>query len=155
RITWPGGAPVAVCVIIVLEHLEWFEPEDGHVSPSLAGGYGRRPHPDITMWSHREYGHRVGIFRLLDALRQYGVRPTVAIDALTAQHYPILVQHCNAAGAEYVAHGWSVSRMVTDAMTEAEERSYIRKSVEVVGAATQSDVAGWFGPEYGESRRTP
>jgi len=142
-------------VIVILEHLEWFEPEDGHVSPSLAGGYGRRPHPDITMWSHREYGHRVGIFRLLDALRQHGVRPTVAIDALTAQHYPILVQHCNAAGAEYIAHGWSVSRMVTDAMTEAEERSYIRKSVDVVGAATQSDVAGWFGPEYGESRRTP
>jgi peptidoglycan/xylan/chitin deacetylase (PgdA/CDA1 family) len=155
RITWPDGAPVAVCVIVVLEHLEWFEPEDGFVSPSLAGGYGRRPHPDITMWSHREYGHRVGIFRLLDALRQYGVRPTVAIDALTAQHYPALVQHCDEAGAEFVAHGWSVSRMVTDAMTGAAERSYIDRSVEAVRAATRSDVVGWFGPEYGESRRTP
>ncbi len=155
RIVWPGGAPVAVCVVVVLEHLEWFEPEDGYVSPSLAGGYGRRPHPDVTMWSHREYGHRVGIFRLLEALQQHDLRPTVAMDALTALHYPILVQHCSDAGSEFVAHGWSVSRMITDAMPEATERDYIAESLRVLRSVAPADVVGWFGPEYGESRRTP
>jgi hypothetical protein len=40
-------------------------------------------------------------------------------------------------------------------MDEVAERAYIRASVDVVRNATQSDVVGWFGPEYGESRRTP
>src|SRR5262249_18458846 len=104
---------------------------------------------------HREYGHRVGIFRLLEALEECAVRPTVAMDAITAQYYPILVQHCSDAGSEFIGHGRSVSRMITDAMTEETERAYIAESLRVLRSVAPSEVEGWFGPEYGESRRTP
>ena len=58
---WPEEAPVALCVIVTLEHLEWRRLEGAYISPTLSGGYGNRPHPDVTRWSHREYGHRVGV----------------------------------------------------------------------------------------------
>lgn len=155
RLIWPGRVPVALCVLVTLEHLEWEDPEGGYVSPTLAGGYGRRPHPDITRWSHREYGHRVGIFRILEVLGRHGVTPTVAMDALTARHYPFLVEHCLGLGAELVGHGISASRMITSRMSEAEERDYIAESLETLRTAAGRAVTGWFGPEYGESNRTP
>ena len=56
----------------------------------------RRPVPSPTTpaISHREYGHRVGIYRVLDVLERHGIRPTVAMDAMTAENYPYLVRHC-------------------------------------------------------------
>ena len=64
---WPENARVALCVIVNLEHMEWIPPEDSYTSP-LAGGLGARSFPYYARFSHREYGHRVGIFRVLDAL---------------------------------------------------------------------------------------
>ena len=106
------------CVIVTLEHLEWSRPPGNFQLPTLAGGYGPGPFPDVTAWSHREYGHRVGIFRVLDVLARHGVTPTIAMDVLTAEHYPFLVRHCLGRGAEIMAHGISVSRMITSRMSE-------------------------------------
>ena len=152
---WPEEAPVALCVIVTLEHLEWRRPEGAYISPTLSGGYGNRPHPDVTRWSHREYGHRVGVFRILEVLQRHGITPTVAMDALTARNYPFLVKHCLDLGAEIIGHGLSVSRMITSQMDEAEERGYIAESLEALTEAAGRRPAGWLSPEYGESRRTP
>jgi peptidoglycan/xylan/chitin deacetylase (PgdA/CDA1 family) len=148
---WPGGARVALAAVVCLEHLDW-EPPTGTYQPP---GLYHRPLPEYWAISHREYGHRVGIFRVLDTLERHGIRPTVAMDALTAEHYPYLVEHCLGRGAEIIAHGLAVSRMITSGMSEADERAYIRQSIDAVAAATGTTPAGWFGPEYGESTRTP
>ena len=132
--TWNGAAPRAATS-----------------SPNLAGGYGPGPFPDVTAWSHREYGHRVGIFRVLDVLDKHGIKPTIAMDVLTAEHYPFLVRHCLGRGGEIIGHGISVSRMITSRMSEAEERDYIQTSVQALTRATGTAPVGWLGPEYGES----
>ena len=152
---WPENARVALCVIVNLEHMEWSVPEGAFPAANLAGGYGPSPFPDVTRWSHREYGHRVGIFRLLDLLAKHGIKATVAMDALTAEHYPFLVAHCQGRGCEIIGHGISVSRMITSNMTEQEEREYVQTSLEALTRATGTAPAGWLGPEYGESARTP
>ena len=154
-LTWPDRARVALCVIVTLEHMEWSRPPGAYQVPNLAGGYGQGPFPDVTAWSHREYGHRVGVFRVLDALDAHGIRPTIAMDALTAEHYPFLARHCRARGDEVIGHGISVNRMLTSRMTEEEERESIRTSVEAVTRAIGTAPRGWLGPEYGESARTP
>ena len=152
---WPENARVALCVIVNLEHAEW-EPLPGSFqSPSLAGGLAPRPSPNYPLLTHREYGHRVGIFRVLDVLDRHGIKPTVAMDALTAENYPYLVSHCRKRGCEIIGHGISVSRMITGNMSEQEEREYIRSSVDSLTRATGSVPAGWLGPEYGESSSTP
>ena len=152
---WPNDAPLALCVLVTLEHMEWRVPEGAFQSASLAGGYGPSPFPDVTRWSHREYGHRVGVFRLLDTLAKYGITPTVAMDVLTAENYPFLVRHLKSLGCEIIAHGISVSQQITENMPEQEEREYIQASVERMTRATGATPAGWLGPEYGESSRTP
>ena len=152
---WPNDARVALCIIITLEHMEWSPPPGTYQNPALAGGYGAAPFPDVTRWSHREYGHRVGVFRLLDLLQKHRLQPTVAMDVLTAQHYPSLVSHCQSRGCEIIGHGISVSRLITSNMSERDEREYIETSVRDLTAATGVAPTGWLGPEYGESARTP
>ena len=154
-IEWPGKARVALCVIVTLEHMEWSRPLGNYQVPNLAGGYGQGPFPDVTAWSHREYGNRVGIFRVLDVLDKYGIKPTIAMDALTADHYPFLVRHCLGRKCEIIGHGISVNRMITSRMSEEEEREYILTSMEALIRATGKPPVGWLGPEYGESARTP
>ena len=155
RLLWPRSARLALVVMVGLEHMEWQPPKGSYTSPILSGGTGRRPYPDYGRLTHREYGHRVGVFRVLDVLARYGIPPTVAIDALTAEHYPALVAHCQGAGAEFVAHGMSASRMITSCMTIEEERDYIESAASTISEATGQRPTGWFGPEYGESERTP
>src|SRR5712691_7503451 len=64
---WPEQARVALCVVVNLEHTEWLPPADSF-RPVLTGGVAPRPFPDYPLFTHRDYGHRVGIFRVLDVL---------------------------------------------------------------------------------------
>ena len=153
-LSWPDDARVALCVIVNLEHMEWSPPEGSFTSP-LSPGPPPRPGLDYARLTHREYGHRVGIFRVLDVLDKHGIRPTVAMDALTAENYPYLVRHCHSRGCEIIGHGISVSRMISSRMSEQAEREYIQSSVESLRRTTGSAPAGWLGPEYGESSNTP
>ena len=151
---WPNGARIALSVVVTLEKMEWEAPP-GSFTAALAGGLGDRPFPDYARISHREYGHRVGIFRVLDVLEKHGIRPTVAIDAMTAQANPYLVSHCQQRGAEIIAHGISVSQMITGRMTEEDEEEYVQSSINALRRATGEAPKGWLGPEHGESERTP
>ena len=151
---WPDNARIALGVIVNLEHMEWHPPEGSYVA-SLSGGLGDRRFTDYARPSHREYGHRVGIFRVLDVLEKHGIVPMVAMDSLTAENYPYLVRYCKERGCEIIGHGISVSRMITSEMTEREESEYIQASLDSLKKTTGSVPTGWFGPEYGESTRTP
>ena len=154
-LTWPGDNSLAVCAVVVLEHLEWDPPDDAFQLRRLPGGLGRLPFPDYVRHTHREYGHRVGIFRVLDALDAVGVPATVAVDALTAERYPWLVQHCARRGCELIGHGVSLSQAITSAMDETTERAHIERGLGAIEQLTGTRPTGWFGPEYSESARTP
>ncbi|MCE2880644.1 MAG: hypothetical protein LW719_14960, partial [Comamonadaceae bacterium] len=150
---WQAPGQLAVVPLLVLEAYEDPLPADWPQIHSVGGGLVR-DFPNISRVSTREYGHRVGIFRLLDALRVRGIRPTVALDALTAELYPDLLDALTAAGAEFVAHGISVTRPQTSRMSVAQERAYIRESLDRL-AACGVHTRGWFGADYSESTLTP
>jgi len=154
KLSWPNNAKIAFCVIITLEHTEWEQPE-GSYSADQAGGLGVRPFPDYPRFSHREYGHRVGIFRVLDTLERLGIKATCAMDTQTAEGYPFLVKHCQDRGCEIIAHGVSGSQMITGNMSVEEETVFIRSSRDKMQAATGNVPRGWHGTDYGESNRTP
>jgi len=154
KLSWPDNAKVALCLIITLEHTEW-EPPEGSFSADQAGGLGLRPFPDYPRFSHREYGHRVGIFRVLDTLERLKIKATVAMDTQTAEGYPYLVKHCQDRGCEIIAHGVSGSQMISGHMSTEEEAGFIRSSLDAMKRATGTAPKGWFGTDYGESERTP
>ena len=88
---WPDDARIALCVIVNLEKMEWSVPEGSYEAADLAGGQGPMATPDFARVTHREYGHRVCIFSVLDTLEANGIKATIAMDALTAENYPYLV----------------------------------------------------------------
>jgi len=152
---WPGGRPLALSVVVPLQFFELDPPAGAVTSKSLGGGLGPRPYPDYARMTHREYGHRVGVFRILDVLDEHGVTATVPIDAMTAERYPWLVQHLKERGVVLVGHGISVNRMISSRMTEDEERAYLTESLDRLEVALGERPTGWMGPEQGESERTP
>jgi peptidoglycan/xylan/chitin deacetylase (PgdA/CDA1 family) len=155
-IVWPNGARVAFCPIINLEHMEWKPLAESYQPPGFYSHYAmQRPMPEFWTVSHREYGHRIGIFRILELLDTHHIPATVAMDAMTAANYPYLVRHIQQRGCEIIAHGISASRMITSRMNEDEERAYIREALETIATATHAKPQGWHGPEFGESTRTP
>ena len=153
RLKWPNDARVALCVIVSLEHFEWNIPETGLTPP---GPYGKKWfHPFTNAWSRREYGHRVGIFNVMETLGRYGIRATVALDAATAENYPFIVKECRSREWEFIGHGLSLQRVISSKMNEEQEREYIRTSLNAVQKATGIRPVGWFGSQYSESPRTP
>lgn len=150
---WPGDARLAVCVVLNLGAVEWERTGPGRVPPP--GGRGIGPYPDFPRISHREFGHRVGVFRLLDIARDLDIPLAAAVDVLTVQHYPSLFEHLVPAVRELVAAGLSASRPITGDMAEDEERDYIDTAGTRLTRAFGLPPAGWVGPEHSESARTP
>lgn len=160
---WPGNARVALAVIVNLEHWDW-QPPAGTGTPvsgiSARGAGAAAPAPPtgpyrITEFSQREYGNRVGVFRILRVLDKYGIKPTIAIDKIVAENYPQLVRECQRRGVEFIAHGVSNRQIIHSGMSVEAERAYIRQSIEAVADATGKRPVGWLGPEFQESVNTP
>jgi len=152
-LAWPDGAEVAVSVVVNLGAVEWEQGTPPLVPPP--GGRGIGSFPDVPRMSHREYGHRVGIFRLLEVLGHLQIPLAVGLDVLTAEHYDSLLAHVLPAAEEILAAGLSASRPISSSMTEAEETAYVLASLDRLEAATGTRPAGWIGPEQSESACTP
>ena len=148
RVRWPNGARAALCVLVVLDVYEW-KMRAGDFRPASAPPHGPRA------WSHHEYGHRVGIFSVMDVLDKHGIRATVAMDGATAENYPFIVQECQKRGWEFIAHGLTLQRPITSRMTEEQERAYVRGSIAAVQRGTGIRPVGWLGIDFNESARTP
>src|SRR5262249_38083460 len=155
RLTSPGGARVAAAFVISLGHYEADPPPGAFDPPTHRSPLRIMPPPDYPTVTHREYGHRVGIFRLFELFDAHAIRATAAIDALTADRYPRLVHDCVRRGWEVIAHGVGQRRAISAGMSNADERAYIRVALEAVGRAAGTTPKGWWSPEQGESARTP
>jgi len=148
---WPNDASLAVCIYLYFEFLEFDPPRDIVSDPRLRV----RPHPDCRDYSWYEYGNRVAIFRILDALDRHGFKATVAANSEACRRFPYLVEAFQSRGFELVGHGMTANRMMTSRMTEAEERASIAEALETIEAATGTRARGWISQDYGESARTP
>ena len=154
KLTWPNGERLALFVLLHLEFWELEPPEGAHVDPRFKGPRGDF-FPDYRYFTQREYGNRIGIFRIFDLLDRYGLRATVAANAGACERYPNLVDACLQRGYEIVAHGDYQTRMITNETPEPDERQLIATTTEIVERATGHRPTGWLGVDSGESTRTP
>jgi allantoinase len=154
RLTWQRNARVASFVLLHLEYWELIPDEGSYKDPRHVGEYGSFT-PDYRTWTQREYGNRVGIFRVLDVLDRYQIRAGVAVNALAAERYPYLIEQFRKRKYEFIAHGHSANRMITSKMGEAEEKDEIAAAIAAIEKAAGVRPAGWLGQDYGESSRTP
>ncbi len=152
--TWPGAAPVALWVVLYLEYWELDPPEDAYRDPTFRGEFGNY-FPDYRTYTTREYGNRVGIFRLFEVLDRHRIPVTVAANGAACERYPYLIEQCLDRGWEIAAHGTHATRMITSRMTAEQERAYISESIAAVERATGRRPLGWISQDFGESPRTP
>ncbi len=144
---WPKGARVAVWVIPNIEHFLFDRPSTSvtNVTTSLV--------PDVLNFSWRDYGVRVGIWRLMEIMDRYGVKGTVALNSDVCTHYPRIIQGGNQLGWEWMGHGTSNSSLI-NRQTEDEERALIRDVVDTIRKGTGKQPRGWLSPALSESHRT-
>ena len=141
--------------LVLLEHYEWDPPPDAYSLRNSSGGLIKLPAPDYVQLTHREYGHRVGVFRLLDTLERHGIPVTAAVDKLTAVHYPWLIDHLMQRGCELVGHGVAASQLITSKLSEDDEAEIITDCLDTLEKLSGNRPSGWFSPEGVESSRTP
>lgn len=137
KLVWPNGAPVAMSIVVNVDY------GDLVTSPLNLVGY-----------TYRDYGPRVGAFRLMGILDALGLKATMPISDVLLTEAPALVEDALARGWEFVGHGAKVNQAITSALSEADERAYLLASATAIEAATGKRPRGWLGPNGSESAKT-
>ena len=151
RLTWPGGAPLAVCLNLYFETFSYSPPIGTLRDPRWRD---RFPH-DWRMYTWYEYGNRVAIFRVLDLLDRHRLRATVACNAEACERFPYLVEAFQRRGFEFAAHGIAANAMITAKLDESGERALIGEAVTRVERCVGARPKGWVSQDYAASIRLP
>ena len=150
-IAWPNGKLVLTWLVI---DLEWFPitPTD---KPFRAPGHMQTAYPDYRHYTARDYGNRVGIYRLLDAADRFGARISVAANAAIAERYPALICDIVAGGHEIIAHSTDMNGTIATGIGEATERTLIIGALDTIEKATGKRPTGWLSIARSQSFDTP
>lgn len=151
--SWPGGPPLACCIIVALDTLTPPGPGGLH-RPQPLGSLGVRPFPDLARISQHEYGNRVGVFRLVDELEHRAIPFAVSIDAASVMRNPWLAKWSADHAGEIVCGGWSAAEPLTSERAPGDERSLIERARHLVADGCERPVEGWLGPSGAESSAT-
>jgi allantoinase len=145
--SWPDGKRLALYVAACIEHFPYGE---GGLGLSYSPGLD---HPNTYNWGWREYGNRVGGFRLLDMLQRLEIRPTALVNSACYEHCPELMDAYRAAGSEFVAHGRTNGQHPNGLDVET-ERAVIQEVRDVMERADGVAPRGWMSPGANPSRNT-
>src|SRR5258706_8793901 len=142
KLTWPSGARVALWII---PNVEFFSLQE------RPAGYGAAAKiPDVVMWSDRDYGNRVGIWRMMEVLDRYDIRGTVALNSLLCDAHPVIIEEGNKRKWEWMGHNESNTRRLNEA-PPGEEAQIIKRTFETIGRATGPPVKGWLSAGFQET----
>jgi allantoinase len=148
KITWPNGARLAFYIGLNIEHFEIDKP----ATSIFAGTASFAPDPLNYGW--RDYGVRVGIWRMIDAMDRYGMRASVLLNADVCKRYPQIIEAGRKRSWAWLAHGKNNSTFQVG-MNVDDERKYLKEVVDTITSATGQPVRGWLGPALTETFETP
>jgi peptidoglycan/xylan/chitin deacetylase (PgdA/CDA1 family) len=135
KLGWPNGARLALWVI---PNIEYFSLEE------RPGGYGGAAKiPDVVMWSERDYGNRVGVWRMMEVLDRYGIRGTVALNSLLCEHHPVIIEEGNKRKWEWMGHNESNTRRLNEA-APGEEAQIIKRTFATIARGAGAPPKGWL-----------
>ena len=146
---WPGNARVAVWVAPNIEHYEYLPVYDGLRNP-----WPRVPYPDVQQYSHRDYGNRVGFWRMLEVLDKHGIKCGVSLNMAVLEHYPEIAEAMVERDWDFMSHGIYNTQYI-ETYTEEQEREFYRDSIATLRRHTGKQLRGMLGPAMSNSARTP
>ncbi|MAF48308.1 MAG: polysaccharide deacetylase family protein [Rhodospirillales bacterium] len=144
----PGGAHVGLWVIPNIEHFLVDRPATSITSVTV------NCVPDVLNYAWRDFGVRVGIWRLMEVMEKHGIKGTVALNSDVCHHYPRIIEAGNELGWEWMGHGRNNSEMITG-LEEAEERAILGEVYSTIETHTGTKPRGWLGPALTETFNTP
>lgn len=143
---WPDGNRLAVYVALNVEVFAWGRGKGAGVAP-----------PDqavsASVYSWRDYGNRVGIWRLFEMFDALDIPCQAQINTAVYEHCPDIAERLRARGDEILGHGVTNSDE-QGGLPEDEERAHIE---EVTRAITENEGApptGWMSPWLSNSTVT-
>lgn len=148
---WASGARVAITLVV---SLEWFPiiPSD---RPFRAPGHMQTAYPDYRHYTAREYGTRVGLYRVLDALAAAGATASFVTNGAIADRYPEVIEHILANGHEIVAHSSDMNGTIATGISEEDERGLIASSLASLERVAKHRPRGWMSIARSQSWNTP
>ncbi|MCC6889960.1 MAG: polysaccharide deacetylase family protein [Hyphomicrobiales bacterium] len=146
--SWPGGKRLAVWIVPNVEVWHYDSPVGTGISPNPINRV-----PDVVNYAWREYGLRVGLWRLADVLDGAGIRATVALNSQVCETHPKAVEEMNKRGWEFMGHGITNSESLAGLAAER-EREVIAHVLETIAVATGRRPRGWLGPGLAQTFNT-
>jgi len=145
---WPNGARVALVMTFNLETWDLTKPTK---EKYYAGGPAVLPDvlagdtPDFPNYTWREYGQRVGIWRLFDLFDEQGVKASCTTNAVTFERRKAMTDACLERGWELLAHNWEQGELLTDFAHEpARERDIVLRSLDQYEKFVGKRAKGWL-----------
>lgn len=142
---WPGGKRLAIYVAL---NLEWFSFGEGLGAELAPGG----PQPDVLNYAWRDYGNRVGVFRLAALFAELNVPVSLLVNSDMYMQAPQAIAAFP--GAEIVGHGRSNSER-QGSLTETDECALIAEATATIERHSGSRPRGWLSPWISQSQVTP
>jgi peptidoglycan/xylan/chitin deacetylase (PgdA/CDA1 family) len=144
---WPGGKRLALHVSLNLEAFAYGEGLGLSYSPGI-------PHPNTYNWAWREYGNRVGVWRLLELFHRLGLPISLLVNSEIYDHCPEVVTAFRRRGDEVVGHGRTNSEHQND-FDEAGEAILVREVRDAIARHEGAPPQGWLSPGVNPSAVTP
>ena len=148
-IRWPNSARVALWIAPNIEHYEYLPEFDGVRTP-----WPRVPIPDVQQYSYRDYGNRVGFWRMTEVLDKHNIRCCVSLNLAVLEHYPEIAEAMIERDYDFMSHGIYNTRYL-NALSEEEEREFYRDNIETLRRHTGKPLKGMLGPAVSGTDRTP
>ena len=134
---WPGGARLAVMLIVLNE----WESVPTPVRPMPRGAHHSF---DYLSLGTREYGARFGVRRILDVLDRHNVKASVVTSGLVAELFPDTVKEVHARGHEVATHGWDQTKHPPVYETRQQEQESVVKSIRALEKITNERILGYM-----------
>jgi peptidoglycan/xylan/chitin deacetylase (PgdA/CDA1 family) len=143
---WPGGRRLAIYLGVNYEVFDFGSGLGPKIAPS-------QTEPDVMNYAWRDYGNRVGAWRLFELFDRLQLRTTALLNADVLDRCPGVAEACRGRGDEIAAHGGS-NAVAQGKMFRFGESALIADVTERL-SALGARPTGWLGPWISESRNTP
>ena len=145
RIDWPGGANMALSVVVNVE--------EGSEQSVARGDKGMEPVDELGIFikapirnygneSNYLYGIKAGAPRVVKLLQAFDIKASWTVAALSLENHPQLAEAIVALGHEPVSHGWRWVHQFK--LNEEAEREFIGKAVESIQRTCGVRPYGWL-----------
>jgi peptidoglycan/xylan/chitin deacetylase (PgdA/CDA1 family) len=142
---WPGGKRLAVYIGL---NLEWFSFGEGLGAELAPGG----PQPDVLNYAWRDYGNRVGAFRLAELFAELDLPVSLLVNSQMIEEAPQAIDAFR--DAELLGHGRTNSER-QGTLSETEEAALIAETTAAIEKHAGQHPRGWLGPWISQSPLTP